>query len=98
MLGDNTSFGIQRSASAAIGDVRRATATVRFAFPLREAVTTRLLELCRQGRRFSSEAPEKRGAYAAEGATVVEPSLPGARECDARNATPGILLLHYHYF
>src|ERR1700754_2003879 len=46
MLGDNTSFGIQRSASAAIGDVRRATEPLRFAFPLREAVTTRLLELC----------------------------------------------------
>jgi hypothetical protein len=39
MLGDNTSFGIQRSANTAIGDTRAVDA-VPFAFPLIEAVTT----------------------------------------------------------
>ncbi|GGC50031.1 hypothetical protein GCM10011400_41820 [Paraburkholderia caffeinilytica] len=41
-LGASTSFGIQRSARAAMGDVRRVTEAV-FPFPLIEAVTTRLL-------------------------------------------------------
>jgi hypothetical protein len=60
MLGDNTSFGIQRSANAAIGDTGRVARVVPFAFPLIEAVTTRLLELYRQASMKDAER-QRRG-------------------------------------
>ena len=89
-LGASTSFGIQRSARAAMGDVRRATLAV-FPFPLIEAVTTRLLL------KLSGEAACMRGAVQTAHTALREFTRSTARRARPLNTFDGRALRYFTY-